>query len=672
LTSAGGSTDPSGRRNQGGAPAVRMSIDTQGRVGIGRYNPSYKLDIGGNFRIGAATNSIYFDADSIYTALYADGVLRIKQRVEVWGEGTSGRQYLDVRDTDGTVKVKLDGESTSYFTRNVAIGATSATSALLVSGTGVGAAIDWTNTTATTGRSFRWVSLNSGGFAVEDLTAGGANRLTISSGGDATFAAKITAGSDIKGQRLILRSDALERWEGTGDDKAISVNYFGYNQTFDYYRDLNVYNGKGGLIAQFDGSTNRLGIKTTNPSSELHVAGDAYVSSELGVSVPIANKVFNYGAEIRAAYAGIQLVLGRDGSSIGSGGLGADANYALSVWNTTSVQRLMVIEQGGNLAVGSTDPQGFKTRVAGTFKADTSIETPQIYGSSSQLRLGNFSGNDADEWPRLYWYRDTANGWDEGLIKGNSTRGVFGRSHFGIHMDEDRSFGFHSNGWDTEMEIRGDGLTYMKGQVMIGRTSEVSNVKLAVQNAAWFDTNSQSRVLYLEGGAENGNIVQFQRYGVNKWELVGRDGTFYIYKNDGTGSGYKYQINTSGEHTLTGVVTTTSTLRAQGDVIAYYSDMRLKTKIGDIQDPIGKLQSLNGFYYEPNEIAQSYGYEVERRIGLSAQEVKEVVPEAVHDAPIGDGYMAVDYAKLVPVLVEAIKELSNKVEDLENKLNGTK
>ena len=105
------------------------------------------------------------------------------------------------------------------------------------------------------------------------------------------------------------------------------------------------------------------------------------------------------------------------------------------------------------------------------------------------------------------------------------------------------------------------------------------------------------------------------------------------------------------------------------DVIAYYSDMRLKTKLGDIKDPIGKIQALNGFYYEPNEIAQSYGYEVERKVGLSAQDVKEVVPEAVTDAPIGDGYMAVDYAKLVPVLVEAIKEQQKQIDELKSLIN---
>ena len=67
---------------------------------------------------------------------------------------------------------------------NVGIGTDSPSARLNISGTGTGAAIDWSNTTATTGRNFRWVSLNAGGFAVEDLTASGANRLTIDSSGD--------------------------------------------------------------------------------------------------------------------------------------------------------------------------------------------------------------------------------------------------------------------------------------------------------------------------------------------------------------------------------------------------------------------------------------------------------------------------------------------------------
>ena len=73
--------------------------------------------------------------------------------------------------------------------------------------------------------------------------------------------------------------------------------------------------------------------------------------------------------------------------------------------------------------------------------------------------------------------------------------------------------------------------------------------------------STTARVLYLEAGGSNGNIIQFQKSSVNKWELVGRDGTFYIYKNDGTGSGYKWQIDSNGNHTITGDATITTSMR---------------------------------------------------------------------------------------------------------------
>ena len=126
MTSGGGTTDADGRRNAGAAPSVRMSIDTQGRVGIAKVNPSHTLDIGGTLKVAAATNSIRFDADSIYTGLYADGVLRIRQRIEVWGGGVAGRHYLDIRDPNGNQNIKLNGEGDSFFANNLAVGTTSA------------------------------------------------------------------------------------------------------------------------------------------------------------------------------------------------------------------------------------------------------------------------------------------------------------------------------------------------------------------------------------------------------------------------------------------------------------------------------------------------------------------------------------------------------------------
>ena len=76
--------------------------------------------------------------------------------------------------------------------------------------------------------------------------------------------------------------------------------------------------------------------------------------------------------------------------------------------------------------------------------------------------------------------------------------------------------------------------------------------------------------------------------------------------------------------------------------------------------------SLNGFYYEANEIAQALGYKVKREVGISAQEVQAIMPEVVAPAPIDNKYLTVRYERLVPLLIEAIKELTNKINVLES------
>lgn len=110
---------------------------------------------------------------------------------------------------------------------------------------------------------------------------------------------------------------------------------------------------------------------------------------------------------------------------------------------------------------------------------------------------------------------------------------------------------------------------------------------------------------------------------------------------------------------------------ASGDITAYYSDMRLKTKISNIENALEKVLSLNGFYYINNEIAKNYGYNDDKvQIGVSAQEVEAILPEIVTLAPFdvtgnengdmlsksGNNFKTVKYDKLVPLLIEAIKE----------------
>ena len=68
---------------------------------------------------------------------------------------------------------------------------------------------------------------------------------------------------------------------------------------------------------------------------------------------------------------------------------------------------------------------------------------------------------------------------------------------------------------------------------------------------------------------------------------------------------------------------------------------------------------INGYYFTENERAKELGYDNDRlQVGVSAQEIQKVLPEAVTEAPIGEEYLTVWYDKIVPLLIEAIKELA--------------
>ena len=78
---------------------------------------------------------------------------------------------------------------------------------------------------------------------------------------------------------------------------------------------------------------------------------------------------------------------------------------------------------------------------------------------------------------------------------------------------------------------------------------------------------------------------------------------------------------------------------------------------------IAKVLSISGNTFDWNEKSNKSGHDV----GLIAQEINEVLPEAVTTRD--NGYLAVDYQRVVPLLVEAIKKLTDKVDDLEQKLS---
>jgi len=112
--------------------------------------------------------------------------------------------------------------------------------------------------------------------------------------------------------------------------------------------------------------------------------------------------------------------------------------------------------------------------------------------------------------------------------------------------------------------------------------------------------------------------------------------------------------NKAGD-SFTGSISVSGSITATGDITAY-SDARLKTHIETITGALDRVRKLRGVTFSRRETGN-------RGVGLIAQELAPIVPEAVmtHE----DGLLSVAYGNLVGVLIEAVKDLADKVERLE-------
>ena len=110
---------------------------------------------------------------------------------------------------------------------------------------------------------------------------------------------------------------------------------------------------------------------------------------------------------------------------------------------------------------------------------------------------------------------------------------------------------------------------------------------------------------------------------------------------------------------------------ASNDVVAYStSDLRLKKYIKNIKNPLEKISKINGVTFEWKKTDDKMKKEVHsfegKDVGVLAQELEEVLPEVV--ATRDNGYKAVKYEKIVPLLIEAIKEQQKQIDELKSKL----
>ena len=102
---------------------------------------------------------------------------------------------------------------------------------------------------------------------------------------------------------------------------------------------------------------------------------------------------------------------------------------------------------------------------------------------------------------------------------------------------------------------------------------------------------------------------------------------------------------------------------AQDEISSQLAEVESR-ELANIENALDKVDTLDTFYYEANELAQSLGYEPVREVGLSAQQVLAVMPEVVAVAPIDPEYLTVRYERLLTLAIAAIKELRAEVKEL--------
>ena len=192
----------------------------------------------------------------------------------------------------------------------------------------------------------------------------------------------------------------------------------------------------------------------------------------------------------------------------------------------------------------------------------------------------------------------------------------------------------------------------MPNTLLVKRTTVAGRVPTIAQLAAWeLAVNVTDGKLYLKkatGGVES--IIDVTSAALTDAQIFAK-----VTAHDGAGSGLDADL-LDGSHAsafaLLSGATFTGTVTAPNFVSS--SDARLKSDIAPIADALAKVQALTGVTFTMT------GSDT-RQMGLIAQDVQAVAPEAVIEA---EGVLRLAYGNLVGLLVEAIKDLAQEVDQL--------
>ena len=364
-------------------------------------------------------------------------------------------------------------------------------------------------------------------------------------------------------------------------------------------------------------SAGNVGIGTTSPDSKLELIGDYKQKAADG-------NTQGFTLSINPSTDAVSL----------------NNFYNASMTFSTNNSANMTITGGGLVGIGTTAPTQ-KLTVAGVIKIDTSSDKQMQF-----VRTGGNTFSIEHDSSRMYFYNETSVNHTLTLLNGGNV-GI-GNTSPSTKLDVNGTFKA------TSVRSTGGG----DGGFVLRQWTHASNY-------ASLATNGMSGLEYCMISDGTNTFIGSGTSGTTRLRGPANDSspqlemTSTLCKIDS--GDLKVEDGSIAVGTITNS-TTNGRIDASNDIVAFStSDIRLKDNIKSIDKALDKVNSIQGIEFdwiEKEEVHGNSGHD----IGVIAQEIENILPDVVTTRD--NGYKAVKYEKIVPLLIEAIKDLSKQVDGL--------
>ena len=683
--------------------STRMYVDSSGSVGIGTTSPSSKLHVAGDIRSEGPDGGMVmrnWQAGATYGMIGTANMssqeyaLLTNGTDTLIGGGANGWTYIRSGNNDSNPQLVINGTNSYFDGGNLGVGVSLPQQKLHIR-----------NGTLLLDSDPGY----SPGIWMPDLNGNPSLRI-VTDQIDASYTSIINAwGAPNSGVTLgTTRNDGV----------AFQVRS-GVTVTSGFATD----SGSTRFIVNGDGN---VGVGLTNPSEKLTVNGNIdFPFSTSGVAYfgiqPSPNNPYASNAKelvirganaytagtptqaqaggdvyIKGGYAAANIGLGvyaGDVSIEGGEVYGGSTTGAGNVIIKTAGQQRLKVNNLGNVGIG-TEPSSFKLDVNGAIQG-LGISSNSV-SKSYTWRLNN-TGNSGNIWRRICRFDSQQSGRIKIEMTGQTGYGsntafgsvvtIIGQINNGNNLQGSWWVeGYEAAVQAVQFELIAASQYYINvlvgsyAEYAITATISVGTLTLSdttvsgssnVARRRWFrsetsfldynvgiGTTSPSEKLDIQDGR-----LRFTNTASGRNSTIGMDDNYNFYiKNTPLGNLY---IGNGTTTFVNGTLQATGVIRSQNDVIAYYSsDKHLKDNITPITNAIDKVKAIGGYEFDWNDKQEVYeGHDV----GVIAQEIEAVMPEVVTTRE--NGYKAVKYEKIVPLLIEAIKEQQKQIDELKSLLD---